>query len=401
LYDIFRIIAPEFLTLVIAIIAFFVNQNVNKNNKLRLDSHLFNLNETTNNLLSTHSSSRSLPNRITTDSKLTDPHQPQTISGQSNLNESKNTNLNQTTRVTPARTKLFGNTPGGVKATPVQRLMRIIYPILTQLLFLTILFMCSSLYPSILSVPYVVGFIALILRWSFNYNLIEAKFQLVLKLILLVYSALHILVIYLYQFNLFQLKLNPNSFAIRLVGLPFILSSKCEQPAHFTLNSDIRIEHLIHPFCLVLLYLFIAVEFSYAREKFKQIYFSKTSRETEVTLVGASGASPLAEGTENEEDEYTDEHDAKNDEAFLEHAYDVRNKHSGGLKPSRHYDANDTTVLSDDIMDESEKQVIIFDQHIKLYLIYKKKILQSLNLYFVCTFFFKNNQFFWQIHSLN
>jgi hypothetical protein len=351
---------PESLTLVIGIVAFFVNQKVIKNIKDRNDALLMNLHETNNNLLSANSSTRSLPNRLV-DSKLTDPLQTTTTKGQSNLNDSKSAHLNQTTRVTPTRTRLFGNTPGGVKITPVQRLLRIIYPILTQLLFLTILFLCASLYPSILSLPYLLTFIALILRWSFNYNLIETKFQLVLKLILLIYSALHILIVYLYQFNLFQLELEPNSFAIRLVGLPHILYTKCAQPAHFYLNWGIRIEQLIHPFCLVLLYWFIAVEFSYAREKFKRIYFSKTGRETETTLVGAAGrGSPLAEGVENEEDEYTDEHDPKNDEAFLEHAYeqdDARNKPRASIRP-RHHDPNDNTVLSDDIMDESEKQVI-------------------------------------------
>jgi hypothetical protein len=218
-----------------------------------------------------------------------------------------------------------------------------------------------------------IAFIVLIIRWSLNYGIIETKTQLIIKLVLIVYAALHILIIYVYQFSLFQAELDPGSFAMRIVGLPQILYAKCEQPAHLFMKDNVRVERLIHPFCLMLLYWFIAVELAHDRKRFARIYLNGvTSRDTETTIVGggggvsppAAGKATLAIDEETDEDEDADhvnERNAYGDEAFGESAGGRNNRVGGGrhrgLPPPPPSDMNDTTLLSDDVMDESEKQV--------------------------------------------
>ena len=108
----------------------------------------------------------------------------------------------------------------------------------------------------------------LLTKWSFSSKIHDTKFQLSLKIILLFYLAFHMLIIYLYQIQTFQLALPNTEFVARILGLNFIVYTKCEQPAHFYLNQDIEWMQIVYPFVLFTLYWFIAIEFSYTHRNF-------------------------------------------------------------------------------------------------------------------------------------
>lgn len=72
---------------------------------------------------------------------------------------------------------------------------------------------CGIIAPSALSAVYFVSFLFLATLWSL-YGHLGAKFS-VFRVVLLVYSAAHILVLHLYQFQFFQEFLAPGNFIAR------------------------------------------------------------------------------------------------------------------------------------------------------------------------------------------
>ena len=149
------------------------------------------------------------------------------------------------------------------KRNKINQLIKFVFPFVKELIFLILLFMCSSFWPSLLSIPYFMFFLMLLTKWSLSSKIHDTKFQLSLKIILLFYLALHILVIYLYQIQIFQLALPNTEFVARILGLNYIVYTKCEQPAHFYLNQDIEWMQIVYPFILFFLYWFISIYFTY------------------------------------------------------------------------------------------------------------------------------------------
>ena len=254
LYDIFRLIVPEFLVLVATAVNLVLNVRVHRNNvKFKRERS----NHNNNNTPPLHEANASVVSFLQINTSRSDHHHALAVAAQLHSDE-KRQSSSGSRQLIKAKFKI----------TPIERMLKTIFPIIAQLVFLVILFACATLHPSILSVPYALSFILLIARWSLDKRLIETRFQLVLKLVVLVYAALHILLVYLYQFHLFQLYVTPGGLATRLTGLTQILYSQCTQPAHFFFNwENFRVEQLIHPFTLILLYWFLAIEFSYTREQ--------------------------------------------------------------------------------------------------------------------------------------
>ncbi len=134
-----------------------------------------------------------------------------------------------------------------------------------EITFLTLLFLCSSLWPSILSIVYIVFFLFLMTKWSLIMNLTskDDKMQRIVKFFLIFYLALHILICYLYQFLIFQQFIQPDSLYGRLFGLSKIIYTKCTQPAHLYFADDFKWQQITYPFVLLLLYWFLTIEFTY------------------------------------------------------------------------------------------------------------------------------------------
>ena len=86
-----------------------------------------------------------------------------------------------------------------------------------------------------------------------------------IKIFLLFYLALHIIVLYIYQFNFFQSYLNKDSLTIRLLGLYAVITTQCDRPAHFDFNYAIKFEQITYPFILILFYWVIKFDFAYIK----------------------------------------------------------------------------------------------------------------------------------------
>lgn len=137
-----------------------------------------------------------------------------------------------------------------------------------EFIFLTLLFLCTALWPSVLAIVYLIFFLFLMTKWSLICNDSEQlKTMRTIKMILIIYTALHILVYYLYQFNLFQNVIQSDNLYARLFGLNRVIYTKCEQPAHLYFANDLKWQQIVYPFILFLLYWFLAIEFSYKHEK--------------------------------------------------------------------------------------------------------------------------------------
>jgi hypothetical protein len=138
-----------------------------------------------------------------------------------------------------------------------------IIPVLRQLIFMLLLFTCGTFRPSALSIPYFVAFLSLVVRLLFSKTIRDNRFQVTIKVLLLFYSTLHMLLIYVYQLKLFQYVLPSNELPARLLDLMNVFYTDCNQPAHFYLNPNVVWQQCVYPFILFLLYWFTAVEFSY------------------------------------------------------------------------------------------------------------------------------------------
>ena len=153
------------------------------------------------------------------------------------------------------------------KSSPFSRFLKVILPILREMTFMLLLFACATFWPSVLSIPYFVSFLSLIVFWLFSSSkwtkAETTKLKLAIKIGLIFYLALHILCIYVYQLKLFQYALPANEMLARLLGLMNAFYTSCDQPAHFYLNPSVKWQQCVYPFILFMLYWFTAVEFSY------------------------------------------------------------------------------------------------------------------------------------------
>ena len=130
-------------------------------------------------------------------------------------------------------------------------------------------------------------FLILLMKWSLSSKIQNTKFQLSFKIILLFYLSLHILAIYLYQIQIFQLALPNTEFVARILGLNQIVYTKCEQPAHYYLNQDIEWMQVVYPFILFILYWFIAIDFTYTHRNFNDKHKTSTKPPPKIEITEA------------------------------------------------------------------------------------------------------------------
>jgi hypothetical protein len=152
------------------------------------------------------------------------------------------------------------------KKSSFKRVYKFLLSIFIQLLFVILLFACGAYWPSLLSIPYFILFIVLVTRWSLQHTFEGTKFQTIVKISLLVYSALHIIIIYLYQLKLVREWLPPEQILARLLSLNNIFYTKCEDPGNLFLNPEANWQEMTYPFILLVFYWFVAVELAYSNE---------------------------------------------------------------------------------------------------------------------------------------
>ncbi|XP_052818789.1 piezo-type mechanosensitive ion channel component 1-like isoform X1 [Mya arenaria] len=116
--------------------------------------------------------------------------------------------------------------------------------------------------PSVLSSVYFLSFLFLATIWAL-YGHLGRKFR-VFRVILLVYSAAHILVLHLYQFQFFQEAIHPDDFIARLVGLTAVVYTDCSKPYTIFFYDDSKWQNFVNPGILLGLYYVLAFEVRHA-----------------------------------------------------------------------------------------------------------------------------------------
>ncbi|RNA40023.1 piezo-type mechanosensitive ion channel component 2 [Brachionus plicatilis] len=238
--DIFRVLSPDVILLVGAFITYLINRKYSSC-IIEQKRHLL----------------YKYPNQSTKDTTFTDHFCPLK-------------NVNEHEPVTPATSRhtVDSNKQNLAKQnTKIKRFYKIALSYINQILFMCLLFSCASIWPSLLSIPYFMAFVFLATKWSVTGRLKATRTQFYTKIFFIFYTSLHTLTIYLYQLDLFEQLIEPNTFLARLIGLNQIIQWKCEQPSHIYLNPNLELTQVFQPLLCIFLYWLIALELSYGLEK--------------------------------------------------------------------------------------------------------------------------------------
>ncbi|XP_052831053.1 piezo-type mechanosensitive ion channel component 1 isoform X7 [Octopus bimaculoides] len=120
-------------------------------------------------------------------------------------------------------------------------------------LLILLLAACSIIVPSLLSAFYFLTFLIAVTFWAFG-NSLGKRFS-SFKFILLVYTSLHLILLYLYQFPFFQEILEEDSLAARLTGFTALVHTNCAVPWDIDFSSNqVSWPGFVNPGLLLLLY---------------------------------------------------------------------------------------------------------------------------------------------------
>ncbi|KAL4234818.1 hypothetical protein ACF0H5_006459 [Mactra antiquata] len=112
--------------------------------------------------------------------------------------------------------------------------------------------------PSALSSVYFLSFVVLATIWSL-YGHLGRRFN-IFRIILLIYCALHILVLHLYQFQFFQEALKPTDLIARILGLTAVVVTECYSTSQIFFYDTSRWPNFVNPAILIVLYYILAFE---------------------------------------------------------------------------------------------------------------------------------------------
>lgn len=133
-----------------------------------------------------------------------------------------------------------------------------ILPIFGALLLL----LAGIIQPNLLSSIYFIFFLVFGICWAFHLldHIKRHSSFFFLKILLTVYTGLHVLVLYMFQFPFFQKVLDPTTFLARLLGIPAIINAQdCSKSRNIKINS-MTWPFYVYPFLIFLLYWVLAVE---------------------------------------------------------------------------------------------------------------------------------------------
>eukprot|EP00794_Sanderia_malayensis_P018687 gene18687-20574_t len=119
--------------------------------------------------------------------------------------------------------------------------------------------------PNVISAIYFLVFLFLGTFWAWHYavRFKRNKAFFCLKIGLTLYSALHVILLYLYQLEFFQTVLPPSSLYARLFGLPDIVNTWCERGNELRINNKLDWPFYVYPVVIFLVYWILATEVRY------------------------------------------------------------------------------------------------------------------------------------------
>uniref|UniRef100_A0AAY5L846 Piezo-type mechanosensitive ion channel component n=1 Tax=Esox lucius TaxID=8010 RepID=A0AAY5L846_ESOLU len=111
--------------------------------------------------------------------------------------------------------------------------------------------------PSLTSAVYFFTFLALCTWWSFCRNFDPLVFS-CLCVLMAIFSAGHLLVLYLYQFQFFQELIPPGDSYASLFGISSVVQTDCSYTWMFRVNPALAWHHYVNPIMLLVLYYTLA-----------------------------------------------------------------------------------------------------------------------------------------------
>uniref|UniRef100_A0A8C7I5S7 Piezo type mechanosensitive ion channel component 2 n=1 Tax=Oncorhynchus kisutch TaxID=8019 RepID=A0A8C7I5S7_ONCKI len=111
--------------------------------------------------------------------------------------------------------------------------------------------------PSLTSAVYFFVFLFLCTWWSFCRTFDTLIFS-CMCVLMAIFSAGHLVVLYLYQFQFFQESIPPEDSYISLFGISSIIQTDCSSTWRMIVNPDLAWQHFVNPIMLLLLYYTLA-----------------------------------------------------------------------------------------------------------------------------------------------
>ncbi|CAG5122574.1 unnamed protein product, partial [Candidula unifasciata] len=135
--------------------------------------------------------------------------------------------------------------PGGEQSKNIYHRIQVLFEYLQNLMLLAAGIIAPSVY-------FVVVLICLTMWGCFKS--VGSRY-LLLQVLLLLYTGCHILLLHLYQFQFFQEAMPPASMLARLLGLPGIIQTKCNELSKILFYPNIKWSAAVNPVVLLFLYL--------------------------------------------------------------------------------------------------------------------------------------------------
>ncbi|CAF3346333.1 unnamed protein product [Rotaria sp. Silwood1] len=168
-------------------------------------------------------------------------------------NEIQTSITSDTINISPS---IDSSTSTTTKRNSWPRLLSIVRRIRLFIQFIIVGF-AAFVYPSIINSIYFIFFLIIAFLWSLSINF-GKKFALV-RALLVIYTGLHLLTLYLYQFTFFQEALPPLSLWSNITGLTAIVTNNCTT-SELYIATNLAWNDYVNPCAILLLYLYFAFE---------------------------------------------------------------------------------------------------------------------------------------------
>lgn len=170
-------------------------------------------------------------------------------------------------KLLPLETSKSGELPTSVR-TRRQRKLNVILQFFGEALVVLLLAASGIIVPTVISSIYFLAFICIATIWSL-YGRLGRKFR-CFRILLLIYSGAHLLVLHLYQFQFFQEAVDPETFIARLIGLTSVIDTNCDYPAQVFFHDVSQWAYFVNPAILLCLYYTLAFEirWSYSSKEY-------------------------------------------------------------------------------------------------------------------------------------
>ncbi|KAK3771249.1 hypothetical protein RRG08_024328 [Elysia crispata] len=172
----------------------------------------------------------------------------------------------------------------------------------------TLLMAAGVIVPSIFGMVYFLVFLSVLTLWG-CYKSMGRVFGFV-RVILLIYTGSHIMILHLYQFQFFQDALDPLDLVARVLGLTGVVKTDCSDLDSILIHDNVRWSSFVNVGLLLALYWVLAFNMSIWRRRFRALRESQESissytsdRRPSVGQTQNETGSMVFSGSFNEEDE--------------------------------------------------------------------------------------------------